>query len=202
MRRRAAGAALLAALVLTGCGIQGSEVVEAGIAPTVAVRPAPDNRMLLYFLGPDGELMPVSRDVGFPFVPVPEQTLPGDGGEVRQDRWQPGGSGTGPDTDPRVSHLAATKVLAALLAGPGAADRQAGLTTDLPASGEPIRVESEAADGLRLLTPFLTHELSERAVTQLVCTAAYAVDPAGAPAVTVQGPDGALPPATCGPGES
>ncbi|MDX2297895.1 MULTISPECIES: hypothetical protein [Streptomyces] len=198
MRRRAGLAALLAAALplLGGCGIQGSDVVEAGEAPTVNVQPVPEGRMLLYFLGPDGELMPVARDVGLSFVPVPETTHPGSE------------QGSEPDhiarreidlSHPNVRGLATVKVLSALLAGPGGAELQAGLTTELPASREPIRVESEDAGGIRLQTPYLVQELSERAVAQLVCTAAFAVDRAGAREVTVAGPDGTLPPTACEP---
>ncbi|MFJ5707676.1 hypothetical protein [Streptomyces sp. NPDC093105] len=206
MRRRTGLIALLAAAlpVLAGCGIQGSDVVEAGEAPTVDVQPVPEGRMLLYFLGPGGELMPVARDVGLSFVPVPETTHPGSG-----ETADPGSGETAdpdhPDrreiglTHPNVQGLATVKVLAALLSGPGGAELQAGLTTELPASTEPIRVEPEDAGGIRLRTRFLVQELSERAVAQLVCTAAYAVDRAGAREVTVTGPDGALPATACEP---
>ncbi|MFF9144473.1 hypothetical protein ACF1BN_06430 [Streptomyces sp. NPDC014861] len=195
-----APAALLAAALplLAGCGIQGSDVVEAGEAPVVVVQPVPESRMLLYYLGPDGELMPVAREVGTTFVPLPERTLPG--GEREEIPDHADGSGTGFERgfgNPDVPDVAAVKVLAALLAGPGGADREAGLTTDLPETGELIRVVSEGAGEVRLRTPFLTHELSERALAQLVCTAAHAVDRSGSASVTVEGPDGALPATTC-----
>ncbi|MFE5794776.1 hypothetical protein ACFQ8C_19660 [Streptomyces sp. NPDC056503] len=195
MRRRFPLLALLAAAlpVLAGCGIQGSDVVEAGGAPTVAVAPVPESRMLLYFLGPDGALMPVSRDTDTRFAPDPEQTLPGDGS----------GSGTGresSDAEPPYGSAPATvKVLSALLAGPGGAEEQAGLTTELPASEELVGVESDLVGGIRLLTSFPARELSQGAVSQLVCTAAHAVDRAGELPVTVEGPDGALPATTCTP---
>ncbi|MFD4372167.1 hypothetical protein [Streptomyces sp. NPDC058486] len=206
-RTRAAAAALLAALALAGCGVQGSDVVEAGEAPHLIVRPNPESRMLLYFLGPEGRLMPVSRDVGITFVPDPERTRPGDATELGRKRtegpFEEGGSGFGVDAGhPYAPGLAAVKALAALLAGPGGAESEAGLTTDLPESRELIRVESDGADGVRLQTPFLTQELSEAAVAQLVCTAAHAVDRSGTSTVTVAGPDGTLPATDCRPGES
>ncbi|MFI8421711.1 hypothetical protein [Streptomyces sp. NPDC085479] len=195
-RIRAAGAALLAGLALAGCGIQDSDVVEAGEAPDTIVRPNPENRTLLFFLGPDGELMPVSREVGFTFRPDPVRTEPGGG--TADLRSEEPGSTSGVDAGhPYAPGLAAVKVLAALISGPGGADREAGLTTELPESAELIRVESDGADGIRLQTPFLTQELSEAAVAQLVCTAAHAVDRKGTSTVTVAGPDGSLPAATC-----
>lgn len=208
-RTRAAATALLAGLALAGCGVQGSDVVEAGEAPDVIVRPNPESRMLLFFLGPDGELMPVSRGVGFPYVPVPERTEAGGGTGSESEGGTEGGSGALTEADriasgfgvdaghPYAPGLAAVKVLAALLTGPGGADREAGLTTELPETRELIRVESDGSDGIRLLTPFLTQELSEAAAAQLVCTAAYAVDRRGTSTVTVAGPDGTLPATTC-----
>ncbi|MFF9338157.1 MULTISPECIES: hypothetical protein [unclassified Streptomyces] len=204
MRRRtpAALTALLATTALAGCGIQGSDVVEAGGAPTVVVAPVPESRMLLYFLGPDGALMPVSRDVGLTRFPVPERTEPGDGagGEADTGDGRPDGTGTGFEIDadlPDTPGLAVVKVLSALLSGPGDADVRAGLTTELPPAGELVRVESDGAGGIRLRTPFPARELSEGAVAQLVCTAAYAADRSGTHAVTVEGPDGALPQTNC-----
>ncbi|WP_051804606.1 hypothetical protein [Streptomyces griseus] len=193
MRRRAGAVAaglLLAAAAATGCGIQGSDVVEAGGAPTVALAQIPESRILLYFLGPDGELMPVSREVRFSYRPVPERT---EGGDFD-------GTGTGFEIDadhPYASGLATVKVLAALLAGPRPAESRAGLATELPAASGPVRVETGGAGGIRLQIPFPARELSGRAVSQLVCTAAYAVDSSGTRAVTVAGPDGALPDTTC-----
>ncbi|MER7830810.1 hypothetical protein [Streptomyces sp. NPDC095602] len=194
MRRRTALLALLAVPALAGCGIQGSDVVEAGGAPTVVVQPIPESRMLLYFLGPDGAPMPVSRDTGTTFVPLPERTRP-EGAGGADDTANPGLDSE--DEPPYGSAPATVQVLAALLAGPGDAESRAGLTTELPESGELIRVESEPGSGIRLRTPFAARELSRGALVQLVCTAAHAVDRSGTVPVTVEGPDGTLPSTTC-----
>ncbi|MFF8834970.1 hypothetical protein [Streptomyces sp. NPDC015130] len=199
MRRRVAAAALAGLLPLVAaCGIQGSDVVEAGGAPTVLVGPNPESRMLLFFVGPDGHSMPVARDVGFgssdnPFGP--DYVL---------------GNGEGHETDAPDSALLAErgvvgdKVLAALLAGPNDAETAAGLTTALPRGVAAPHVTEDKPGGtegrrlLRARAPFAVTSLSEPAVRQLVCTAAYAKDRLGLAEVVLIGPDGALPVATCG----
>ncbi|CAM5568762.1 hypothetical protein [Streptomyces narbonensis] len=196
--RRAAAVALAGLLPLVAaCGIQGSDVVEAGGAPTVLVAPNPESRMMLYFVGPDGRSMPVARDVGFgssdnPFGP--DYVL---------------GSGDGHETAPPDKALlaergaAGDKALAALLAGPNDAETAAGLTTGLPSGlAAPHVTEDKPAgtEGRRLLrarAPFPVTGLSETAVRQLVCTTVYAQDRFGLAEVVLIGPDGALPAATC-----
>ncbi|MEU7295777.1 hypothetical protein AB0A76_21600 [Streptomyces exfoliatus] len=207
MNRRTAAAALSAALLgaVAGCGIQETDVVEAGGAATVLVAPIPENRIVLYFLGPDGRSMPVARDVGPTYA---RSTAPADGtGDTRAPY-----EGFGPgyeisDEDLRGSD-AADKILAALLAGPGENETAAGLTTALPTSkirgaGPVPRVteipaKTDSARPLfRLRAPFPVKELPEAAVRQLVCTTAYAKHPAGRVDVSVGGPDGLLPTARC-----
>ncbi|MEU7068668.1 hypothetical protein AB0B30_02485 [Streptomyces narbonensis] len=196
--RRAAAAALAGFLPLVAaCGIQGSDVVEAGGAPTVLVAPNPESRMMLYFVGPDGRSMPVARDVGFgssdsPFGPDYERGSGGGRETEAPDRALLSGGRTAGD-----------KVLAALLAGPNDAETAAGLTTGLPPGlGAPHVTEDKPAgtEGRRLLrarAPFAVTGLSETAVRQLVCTTAYAQDRLGLAEVVLMGPDGALPAATC-----
>ncbi|MFE0734503.1 hypothetical protein [Streptomyces sp. NPDC058855] len=204
-RARTVAAALsaLAALSLTGCGVRGTDVVEAGGPATVAVIPPPEFRVLVYFLGPDGRLMPVSRDFDR-FRPVSTADPDGSAGGARVPYE---GFGPGYDIAPDAAHRAqaATDLaLAVLLRGPDTADSAAGLRTALPRTGERARVEEEKAgapDGgrrLRLRTPFPVTRLAPEAVRQLVCTVAYAEDPAARPQVAVTGPDGVLPPARCG----
>ncbi|QES05928.1 hypothetical protein DEJ44_10065 [Streptomyces venezuelae] len=200
-RRRNTVAALLALLALAGCGIQGTDVVEAGGAATVAVQPIPEDRIVLYFLGPDGRSMPVARRFA-------------DGGPVPSDAPESGATrlpydGFGPDYEItpeglRRAHSTTDKILAMLLAGPRADEAAAGITTGLPqAGGKGPIVEPDATAGatprrlLRLRAPFPVMELTEGAARQLVCTTAYAEHPAGLVDVSVIGPDGTLPTARC-----
>ncbi|MER6097366.1 hypothetical protein ABT154_16205 [Streptomyces sp. NPDC001728] len=198
---RPAAAALLALLTLTAtaCGIQESDVVEAGGAATVAVAPIPEYRTVLYFLGPDGRSMPVAREFTRP-VPVATSTSGGTAaheGVGPDDKFPPGG--------PRSGEVATDKILAMLLAGPGPAEAAAGITTALPdaATAGGLHVTPDPAGPvsgrrlLRLRAPFPVRELSESAVRQLVCTTAYAEHPAGLVDVSITGPDGALPVTRC-----
>ncbi|MFC8883066.1 hypothetical protein ACFT54_06815 [Streptomyces cinereoruber] len=133
MRRRAAAAsAALLALAAGGCGIRETDVVEAGGAATVVVQPVPEDRMTLYFLGPDGGMLPVARDVG-PHAPSPSPTRPADGSGADRMPYE----GFGPEYEistgtPAHGRIPTDKVLAALLAGPTEAERAAGATTALP----------------------------------------------------------------------
>ncbi|WP_030693386.1 hypothetical protein [Streptomyces globisporus] len=197
--RRAVAAVLLGTVALAACGIQESDVVEAGGAATVAVAPAPEFRMVLYFLGPDGRPVPVVRELG---PPVPDPTFASGGSESTEDRKAQGlGSGWAQDT--RGGRVATDKVLAALLAGPAGVDTAAGLTTGLPVSGKPPYAEEVKAlnpEGrriVRLRSPFPVRGLSEAAVQQLVCTAAYAEDGGGMVDVSLVGVDGTLPTTRC-----
>ncbi|WP_030210807.1 hypothetical protein [Streptomyces bikiniensis] len=218
MRRRTGAAplsllSLLSLLALAGCGIQETDVVEAGGAATVVVQPVPEERMTLYFLGPGGGTMPMARDVG-PHAPspFPSRTRPADG--AGDDRMPYEGFGPGYEVStgtPVHGRVPTDKVLAALLAGPTDEERATGATTALPgAGGWTPRVEPDPAGtgragtdpagsvpALRLRTPFPVRDLPEAAVRQLVCTAAHAEHPAGRSEVTLTGPDGSLPAARC-----
>lgn len=201
VRRRAIAAALLGILSLAACGIQDSDVVEAGGAATIAVPPAPEFRMVLYFLGPDGRLVPVAREVG---MPVPETTFAWGGTDKEAER-KAQGMGSGQSSQEHGARVVTDKVLAALLAGPGGADTAAGLTTDLPKSAQAPRTEQVTAAGLtpegrhtvRIRSPFPVGDLSDAAVQQLVCTAAYAEDGGGMVEVILTGADGTLPATAC-----
>lgn len=188
---RRAAAALLALLPLAACGIQESDVVEAGGAATVIVRPVGGTSMVLFYVGPDGRLMLVARDIGFR-VPV--------GAENGN------GSGTGEGTDQLFRsdyRIATDKVLTSLLEGPNEEERAAGLTTKLPPlhSLRPHSLPRPDADGTTVLhvrVAIPVHDIAPLALRQLVCTAAYAeADKETAPPVVVSGPDGALPATRC-----
>ncbi|MEU3687547.1 hypothetical protein [Streptomyces narbonensis] len=196
--RRAAAAALAGLLPLVAaCGIQGSDVVEAGGAPTVLVAPNPESRMLLYFVGPDGRSMPVARDVGFggPDNPFGPDYSTGTGADDR--------TGAADKALLGEARVTADKTLSALLAGPKEDEAAAGLTTALPHGAGAPHVTEEKNGGsqgrrlLRVRAPFKVTVLTEAAVRQLVCTTAYAQDRLGLVEVAVTGPDGALPTATC-----
>ncbi|MCX5390466.1 hypothetical protein [Streptomyces sp. NBC_00094] len=201
-RRRAAAAALAALLPLAACGIQGTDVVEAGGAATVLVAPNPESRMVLYFVGPDGRSVPVAREVG---LGAPDDTSRsvGSGSRVPYDEFGPGYE---VDEDvPHDTRVAGVKVLTALLAGPNEAEAATGLTTALPHGAGSPHVQEEKTGGtegrrlLRLRAPFPVAGLSDAAVRQLVCTTSYAEDRSGRAEVAVTGPDGALPTARCEP---
>ncbi|MCT4352863.1 hypothetical protein M5362_06940 [Streptomyces sp. Je 1-79] len=186
MRRGTAlGAALLAgALALTGCGIRQSDVVEAGGPATIAVAPGEGSRLLLFYVDVDGRLTPAARALDT------DQRLRGEA--------QP--------TYPRGLGVAALPALSALLRGPTAGERAAGLSTRLPElgwetgkRGPLVNVETDE-DGepvLRVSLDFPLGDLEGTAARQLVCTAAYAEETDGRIAVVLSGPGSTRPAERC-----
>ncbi|MFI9585321.1 hypothetical protein ACIHCQ_26490 [Streptomyces sp. NPDC052236] len=63
VRHRAAAVLASGVLLLTGCGIQSTDVVAAGEPATITTVGGRD-RTLLYFVSPAGDLMPVVRSPG------------------------------------------------------------------------------------------------------------------------------------------
>ncbi|MEV4426737.1 hypothetical protein ACN9M0_10790 [Streptomyces sp. R-07] len=189
-------------VALAACGIQESDVVEAGGAATVAVAPAPEFRMVLYFLGPDGRPVPVVREVG---QPVPDTTFAEGGSETDAQHLKAKGTGSGQPSETHGPRRVTDKVLAALLAGPAGVDTAAGLTTGLPVSDTAPHTEEidqagltpEGRRAIRLRAPFPVMDLSEAAIQQLVCTAAYAEDGGGMVDVSLTSVDGTLPATRC-----
>ncbi|MEU3319770.1 MULTISPECIES: hypothetical protein [unclassified Streptomyces] len=177
--------ATVGAPLVGGCGIQDSDVIEAGGPATVEAFLNRDADMLLFFRSPDGGLNPVIRGVrpsaGFGDAYIEPGAV---------DR-HPAGP-TGP--------ASTEKVILALLSGPGAADRAAGLTTVLPAvrEKEAVRVEVSSDGGVTAHLPFAVEGLEATAVNQLTCTIAYNQARDGRGVVTLRGQDGAERSGACG----
>lgn len=186
MRTRLRPVAAVAALAaLTACGIQETDVIGASGPATIDVLPARQVRMLLFFLSPDGTLVPVPRIVG-------GEDGAGFGGEYNRDTDGETGS-----ADP-AARPATEKTMAALLAGPKKAELRAGLHNDasLTASVADVRI-SLAGDMAEVVVAAPLGSLTEPARRQLVCTIAYAESPDGKVMVTLRGTDGALAPERC-----
>ncbi|MFI8964961.1 hypothetical protein ACIGO8_22925 [Streptomyces sp. NPDC053493] len=194
-RTLAALSPLLLLSPLAACGIQKSDVVEAGGAATVAVQPTGGTKLLLFLVGPSGQVMPVTRDLGLAVGPNGETSL----------IEGPGGVGRVVPTHPTVDggyRVAPDKVLGLLLEGPDEQERAAGLTSRLAlhGAGAPHIEAQRDPSG----SPFLHLRLSARvqdvdpvAVQQLVCTAVFAEELGSGVPVVVAGTDGALPPTDC-----
>ena len=147
---RAVAACVTSAALLTGCGVQQTDVIEAGGPATVNVFPAPEWRIVLFFLSAQGRLTPVTRQVG----------RDGD-----------------PSMD--VKQVDSVKVLFMLFDGPRATEREAGLHTDLPRLKGPGWMKATSGKRMIRL-PLAVRPLSATAVRQVVCTAAFAGGDGGA----------------------
>jgi hypothetical protein len=192
-RRVAAALTTLAALLpLTACGIQQTDVIEAGGPATIDVLPAPESRMLLFFLSPDGVLIPVPRIVD-------DGTF---GDEYRDgvhdSRDAPAGTGAPGTAEGTGVRPSTVKTVAALLAGPNETERRSGLYSALalPPQAYPKAV-TPSRDAVDVDVPAPLGGLTEPARGQLVCTIAYAESGDGGVLVTLRGTDGALAPASC-----
>jgi hypothetical protein len=177
MRRRTRAATALAALLaLTGCGIQETDVIEAGGPATLDVLPAREHRMMAFLLSPDGLLVPSPR-------------------VVDTEAWD---GAVGPQSGTAPERPSTAKTVAALLAGPNAAETRAGLR-NAPSLPDPsTAAETEVSGGtarLTLDTPLAP--LTWTARQQLVCTMAYAESGNGSVPVILVGTDGAQPAETC-----
>lgn len=172
MRRvRAAAAAWAAAslLLLAGCGIQASEVVEAGGPAVVPVAPDQEERILLFFTGPDGSSIPVARYADAAVGPVSAaKTL--------------AALLNGPTEEERAAGITTR-----LPDGDGPVEVRPGAREDSRPGEEAVRVTAA----------FAVRSLDAAAVRQLVCTAAHAEDPEGLVKVILTGSDGARPATAC-----
>ncbi|MGW9189624.1 hypothetical protein [Streptomyces rubiginosohelvolus] len=168
-----------------GCGIQDSDVIEAGGPATVEAFLNRDADMLLFFRSPDGGLSPVVREVR-PSAGFGDEYI--EPGTVARDPSGPAGPAP------------TEKVVLALLSGPGEADRAAGLTTALPAlrEKEAVQVEVASDGGITARLPLAVQDLDATAVRQLTCTIAYNQANDGRGVVTLRGQDGAQRTGSCG----
>ncbi|MFI7086848.1 hypothetical protein ACIBUR_25035 [Streptomyces anulatus] len=173
------------ASLVGGCGIQESDVIEAGGPATVDAFLNRDDDMLLFFRSPDGGLSPVIRSVR-PSAGFGDEYVEPDSGE----RDPTGPAGPAPTE----------KVTLALLSGPGRTDRAAGLTTALPAvrEGGTVTVQVSSDGGITVRLPLAVQELDATALRQLTCTIAYNEATDGRGVVTLTGQDGAKRSGTCG----
>ncbi|MFI0421208.1 hypothetical protein [Spongiactinospora sp. 9N601] len=83
--------------------------------------------------------------------------------------------GTWPVSRPALAGDLLPQAMAALRAGPTAAERARGLETRLPATARPVRA-SASGGRVALRLPWQVRDLPAVAVSQLVCTAATAAD--------------------------
>ena len=141
---RAVAACVTAAALLGGCGVQQTDVIEAGGPATVGVYPGNKQRMLLFFLSSEGRLLPVSR-------------------------WAESSELSPMDTKP----MPVPKVLGALFAGPSDSERKAGLHTELPQLKGPTETKTDLSE-LVIVFPFAVRPLEATALQQVVCTTAFA----------------------------
>ncbi|MFF0738906.1 hypothetical protein ACFYVL_00760 [Streptomyces sp. NPDC004111] len=198
-RRWSLAAGTVTALLLAGCGIRETDVIEAGGPATVGYVPNPGVDALLFFRLPHGELVPVVRPLG---------TF-GDG--VNNFRARPAST---------------EKVLAALLSGPKEAEKAAGISSSLPlvvarmdrlrvAGGNPGAWAGTGSGGLSgsgsgsgtgsgdesgevtVGLPFEFSRLDATAVRQLICTTAYSKNRDGRATVRLKGTDGGTTSGTC-----
>ncbi|MFG2328419.1 hypothetical protein ACGFMM_02220 [Streptomyces sp. NPDC048604] len=162
-------AALLGLCALAGCGIQNTEVVEAGAGAPVTVRPAKGARLMLFFVAADGRLMPVVRDVG----------LGGDRAEYRvATDVVLRALYNGPDARERAAG-ATTRLTE---------QRKVHAGSEVRSGGRRVIVVGVAGT---------VGDLDPVAVRQLVCTAGYAEAPGQDLQVEVVGVDGPLPATRC-----
>lgn len=170
MRRRSGmSLALLATLLLGGCGLQETDVIEAGGPATIQVYPQVATGLMLFFRSPDGELMPVIR------LLEGEMTAP---------------DSPGVETD---------KTVVALFTGPTEDERAAGLTDGLPELPRDalVRVVPHPRGGVEVRLPIALGDLDDLAVRQLVCTIAFTEEADGRGAVHLRGTDSALESTNC-----
>ncbi|MFG2343726.1 hypothetical protein [Streptomyces phaeochromogenes] len=203
-RRRLSAFAVVAAVpLLGGCGIQETDVIEAGGPASVQAFFDRESEMLLFFRAPDGGLSPVIRTTG---------SSAGFGGEYEEyDESGTGGQNTGDqnaenqntgdqNAGDTAGPVSTEKAVLALLAGPRKMDRAAGLGTALPKArpGATVKVGASSAGRVTVRLPLALNGLNSTALRQLTCTIAYSRDADGQVVVELTGRDGASRSGTCG----
>lgn len=184
-RRTGAVAVASGVLLLGGCGIQETDVIEAGGPASVQAFVDHDYDMLLFFHSREGVISPVVRSTGSTLQYGPE------GGLV---------SGQDPTVADAVP-VPTEKVILALLSGPDEQDRAAGLSTSLPPAPRSATLRVEASPGGEQVTadlPIALDGLGRTALRQLICTIAYSHDAGGRATVRLTGEDGGSASGTCG----
>ncbi|MFI1420817.1 hypothetical protein ACH4VX_23110 [Streptomyces sp. NPDC020731] len=184
-RRTGAVAVASGVLLLGGCGIRETDVIEAGGPASVEAFVDHDYKMLLFFHSREGGISPVIRSPGSTLEYGPE------GGLV---------AGQDPD-DADAPPVPTEKVILALLSGPDEQDREAGLSTSLPPapSAGPLRVEvSPGGEEVTADLPIALDGLGRTALRQLICTIAYSHDADGRATVRLMGKNDMSASGTCG----
>ncbi|NNN35303.1 hypothetical protein HLK59_34045 [Streptomyces sp. S3(2020)] len=186
MRRRVPAVAFAFAaclpLLLGGCGIQETDVIEAGGPASVQAFFDGESEMLLFFRSPDGGLTPVIRDAG--------ATIVNSDGTIT----------TTAGDQAAAPPVTTQKAVTALLAGLQDEDRAAGLSTALPAAHPKgtIKVERTSPGRVTTRVPLALAGLNDTALRQLTCTIAYSQDTDGQVVVDIEGRDGTASSGTCG----
>ncbi|MGW6908029.1 hypothetical protein [Streptomyces sp. NPDC054940] len=177
--------AFAAVPLFAGCGIQETDVIEAGGPASFQAFFDRDYEMLLFFRSPDGQLTPVIRSAEHP--------------AEFDDGYTESGLGDR-DTDDTAGPVPTEKVVLALLGGPQQKDRAAGLTTALPTArpGGTVKVERASDDKVTTRLPLALEGLDSTALRQLTCTIAYSQEADGQVVVHLTGQDGASRSGTCG----
>ncbi|MGC0372784.1 hypothetical protein [Streptomyces sp. SAI-229] len=172
-------------LLLGGCGIRETDVIEAGGPASVQAFVDRDHDMLLFFHSRDGGISPVVRSAGSTSEYAPES------GTVAYP--DPAGTSAVP--------VSAGRVILALLGGPGEQDRAAGLSTSLPPAPGSVGLQVEVSPGGEEVTaglPIALDGLGRTALRQLFCTIAYSQGGDGLATVRLTGKDGVPASGTCG----
>ncbi|MFJ7418407.1 hypothetical protein ACIQXD_07295 [Streptomyces uncialis] len=170
----------LGAVPLAGCGVQATDVIEAGRPPTLYVPSGYENWMLLFFRAPDGRLLPVAR------------SRTGVAGDQSPPPYSPKALAAlfmGPQPEDRDLGLSTALPEAAGWA-------QSGPTHQLDGRGGAKKPPED--DTTEVFLSVRLSALDDTAVQQVICTVAYADSIDGSRRVVLRGTDAVMEPAGCG----